>query len=269
MAEMNWMGLLAMVVFMTGSLAAWAEGTKNIQDNSFLLEEAYNQEPGVIQHIQALQYMKDKSWNYAFTEEWPVPRETHQLSVTVPVNHLRSDGTVTGVGDVMLNYRYQLVLKHPVAVAPRLSLILPTGDHREGLGDDAFGFQANLPVSVEIGDTWVTHWNLGVTHIPGARGPSGVRRDTTGFNYGASVIYLPSANVNLLLETVGSSAESIRVDGFVGREESLFINPGVRFAVNHSSGLQIVPGIAVPIGLGPSRGDYGVFIYLSLEHPAF
>jgi hypothetical protein len=28
-----------------------AQGTPPIQDNSFLIEEAYNQEPGVVQHI--------------------------------------------------------------------------------------------------------------------------------------------------------------------------------------------------------------------------
>src|SRR3972149_3621681 len=30
---------------------AESEGPKNISDNSFLIEEAYNQEPGVVQHI--------------------------------------------------------------------------------------------------------------------------------------------------------------------------------------------------------------------------
>ena len=43
--------------------------TKKIQDNSFLIEEAYNQEPGVIQHIQTFQYMKDGTWGYTFTQE--------------------------------------------------------------------------------------------------------------------------------------------------------------------------------------------------------
>jgi hypothetical protein len=31
--------------------------------------------------------------------------------------------------------------------------------------------------------------------------------------------------------------------------------------------LQIVPGLAIPLGLGPSKGDKGVFVYLSFEHP--
>jgi hypothetical protein len=41
----------------------------------------------------------------------------------------------------------------------------------------------------------------------------------------------------------------------------------VRLAVNRPGGLQIVPGIAVPIGVGPSRGDVAVILYLSFEHP--
>jgi hypothetical protein len=39
-----------------------------IQDNSFLIEEAYNQEPGVVQHITTLR-RQDRSWFYSFTQE--------------------------------------------------------------------------------------------------------------------------------------------------------------------------------------------------------
>jgi hypothetical protein len=41
----------------------------------------------------------------------------------------------------------------------------------------------------------------------------------------------------------------------------------VRAAFNFSSGLQIVPGIAAPLGAGSSSGEKGVFVYLSFEHP--
>jgi hypothetical protein len=267
---MRMMGLLAMLVFVTfGYSGAWAEETKKIRDNSFLLEEAYNQEPGVIQHIQAFQYMRERSWGYTFTEEWPVPRETHQLSLTIPVTRLRDGGTETGIGDIMLNYRHQLIFKDPVALAPRLSLILPTGNDKKGLGDGSFGLQANIPLSVELSDKWVSHWNMGMTYIPRAKGPGGATNDTVGFNYGASFIYLLSENLNLMVEAAGTSSESLEGDGLRRREESFFINPGVRFAIDTKSGLQIVPGIGVPIGVGPSRGEHGVFLYLSFEHPLF
>jgi hypothetical protein len=34
------------------------------------------------------------------------------------------------------------------------------------------------------------------------------------------------------------------------------------------SGIQIVPGISFPIGVGPAnRGEEGFLLYLSIEHP--
>jgi hypothetical protein len=260
------LGILAILA--TGPPGA-AEETKKIRDNSFLLEEAYNQERGVVQHIQAFQYMKDRSWTYSFVQEWPVPKETHQLSYTIPVSHFHDGETETGIGDVLLNYRYQAILKDPVALAPRLSLILPTGNHEKGLGSGAVGFQANLPLSVELSEKWVTHWNLGLTFVPEARGANGGRTDTVGLNYGAGIVYLLSENLNLLVEAVGNSNETVEGDGLAKREHAFFINPGLRFALNFKSGLQIVPGIAMPIGVGPSGGEYGAFLYLSLEHPLF
>jgi hypothetical protein len=48
---------------------------------------------------------------------------------------------------------------------------------------------------------------------------------------------------------------------------SAIVNPGIRWAHNFPSGLQIVPGVSFPIGFGPSNGSRGVFFYLSFEHP--
>jgi hypothetical protein len=261
--------LFFLVMFALGPAAAEGEEAGKIRDNSFLLEEAYNQERGVVQHIQTFQYMKDHSWTYSFTQEWPVPKETHQLSYSIPVLHLHDDGTETGFGDVSLNYRYQAILKDPVAFAPRLSLIVPSGSHNKGLGNGAVGYQANLPLSLELSEKWVTHWNLGMTFVPGAKGADGGKADTVGFTYGAGIVHLLSENFNVLLEAVGSSTESVVGNGLTRREHVFFLNPGVRFAVNFKSGLQVVPGIGVPIGVGPSSGEYGAFLYLSLEHPLF
>src|SRR5262249_28473234 len=63
---------------------ACADDTPSIQDNSFLVEEAYNQERGVVQHISGFTYFSDsKDWAYTFTQEWPVPGLRHQLSYTL------------------------------------------------------------------------------------------------------------------------------------------------------------------------------------------
>ncbi len=45
------------------------------------------------------------------------------------------------------------------------------------------------------------------------------------------------------------------------------MSPGIRWAYNFKSGLQIVPGLATPLGVGPSSGDKGIIIYLSFEQP--
>ena len=263
------LGILGFLAILVTGASGVAEETKRIRDNSFLLEEAYNQERGVVQHIQAFQYMNGGFWAYSFTQEWPVPKETHQISYTIPVSRVKEEGTETGIGDVALNYRYQAILKDPVAFAPRLSLLLPTGSHEKGLGNGAVGYQANLPLSVELSEKWVTHWNLGATYVARARGIDGAEADTLGFNYGTGFVHLLSENFNLMLEAVGTSSESVEGTGLTSREHAFFINPGLRFALNFKSGLQIVPGIGVPIGIGPSSGEYGVFLYLSLEHPLF
>lgn len=251
-------GMLFLVVS-----AGFAEEANKIEDNSFLIEEAYNQEPGIVQHIQSFQYMENKQWAYTFTQEWPVPGRTHQLSYTVPLYRLGEDRMRTGLGDVQLNYRYQLLDREDLAVAPRLSLLLPTGDHRKGFGRGSPGVQTNIPLSLTLSDKWVTHWNAGLTVTPNARGEDGRSGDTLDGNAGASVIYLLHQDLNLVLEMAWNANQS--VDG--KREHTLLLNPGARFAINFSSGLQIVPGIAVPIGIGPSGGEYGVFLYLSFEHP--
>jgi hypothetical protein len=53
----------------------------------------------------------------------------------------------------------------------------------------------------------------------------------------------------------------------VARADSWFLSPGVRGAFNCPGGLQIVPGVAWPIGIGPSRGSSYLLVYLSFEHP--
>ncbi len=248
---------------------SFAEEIKKIQDNSFLLEEAYNQEDGVIQHIQVFQYLKkSKDWQYSFTQEWPAPKQAHQLSYTIPAAHLDGADT-TGIGDVLLNYRYQAIMQDRVALSPRLSLILPTGDYKKGLGTDTVGYQINIPLSVELSDKVVTHWNMGATFTPRAKDVAEERANIRGFNYGASLIYLVNENFNLMLETAGTSVETSPVNGLSATESTFFINPGMRFAINFRSGLQVVPGFSIPIGVGPSEGEYGGLLYLSFEHPLF
>ncbi len=254
-----------------GSPAA-APAPRPIQDNSFLVEEAYNQEPGVVQHISSfMRLWTSRDWAYTFTQEWPLPRHArHQLSYTVVVTSAGAfPGSGAGFGDTLLNYRYQLIGNGEtrVAFSPRASLILPTGDSAFGRGYGGFGVQASLPLSVVLNDKIVTHWNLGATIIPNARNAAGDRARTAGYNLGQSVVWLAKPRFNVLLETVWSGEEEVMGPGRTQRSHSLLLSPGIRWAYNFKSGLQIVPGVAVPIGAGPSSGERGLILYLSFEHP--
>ena len=256
------------VLLLASVRPAAAADEPSIQDNSFLLEEAYNQEEGVVQHINAFTRLRGSGeWAYTFTQEWPAPGVKHQLSYTLPAAGGSSQGR--GIGDVALNYRYQWIGNGnaKIAVAPRLSLLLPTGSVDEGRGTGAVGFQLNLPASTVLSRRWVAHWNAGATYTPSAEDAAGGKADVESYNLGQSFIWQPSGIFNFMLETAWTSERTKVAHGEAVTEENLLVSPGIRWAYNFPSGLQIVPGVAFPIGVGPSDGDKSIFLYLSFEHP--
>jgi hypothetical protein len=70
-----------------------------------------------------------------------------------------------------------------------------------------------------------------------------------------------------MLESIFNSLQQVTAPDKTEWSNSSYISPGVRWAYNFKNGLQIVPGVAMPIGVGASSGQKGVFIYLSFEHP--
>ena len=244
----------------------------SIQDNSFLIEEAYNQEPGVIQHITTFARLWNaKDWNATLTEEFPGRRNPrNQYSYTLVGMHAGGfEESGVGFGDLMLNYRYQLVGNGDsrVAFAPRLSVVVPTGDVTRGRGSGGTGVQTNLPLSVVLHRRLVSHWNAGSTFIPRAQGPDHSRAGAVGYNLGASLVYLLSPRVNFLVEVSESRFQSVVRPGGTEWTRASYLNPGIRWAYNFKNGSQIVPGVAVPIGIASSYGEAGIFLYLSFEHP--
>ena len=242
-----------------------------IQDNSFLIEEAYNQEVGVVQHINTFtRYQDSKDWVYTFTQEWPMGSQAHQLSFTLPYQRLGAslDGK-QGFGDVALNYRYQLLGDGDalVAISPRLSVLLPTGDAKTGYGRGALGLQVMFPVSWVLNDSFAAHTNIGATHTPRAQNPLGERASTQDLMLGQSLIWLVNPRFNVMLEYVHTGAQAVAGPGQTERQTATYLSPGIRWAYNFPSGLQIVPGLAFPIGVGASKGEKAVFLYLSFEHP--
>lgn len=247
-----------------------ARPVDGIMDNSFLIEEAYNQEAGVIQHIfngvygvDKLRGPDDNAWNLVFTQEWPVFSQTHQFSYTVPYSFVETGGQRdNGVGDVLLNYRWQAVFEEKTltAFAPRFSLVLPTGEHSQGFGNDTLGYQWNLPFSTAIGDRWFLHANAGLTYLPDA-GPA-PREDLLHYNAGLSAIYCVNDRLHFMLESVGNWND----EAGASRELALVVSPAVRYAFNFKNDSQLVLGVGVPVGLTRQAPDVGVFLYVSFEH---
>lgn len=240
-----------------------------IQDNSFLVEEAYNQSPGVVQNISVLQYYRRSgTWIGQFTQEWPVGGLSNQLSYTLSVVRPAS-GIPVGVGDALIHYRYQLVggPDAPLAIAPRLSLILPTGSYRMSRGLGAPGVTAAIPASIALAERWVLHVNAGLAVIPRARNALGDRARVSTWSAAGSVVWLTRPSLNFQLEYRYDNFASVIGPGEAARGSQTTVSPGVRWAYNFPSGLQIVPGVAVPISLADGRRERSVLLYLSFEGP--
>jgi hypothetical protein len=263
--------LISLLLFATLATRVSAqEFSEAIEDNSFLIEEAYNQEDRVVQHIFNGTYLSTRrDVLYSFTQEWPMGGQIHQISYTVAYQTL--SGRTNGLGDVLINYRYQLWdEKEWCWIAPRLSIILPTGKSAEGLGNGVVGVQLSLPASKRWTNEFVAHINVGATILPNVESTisSGntVRRTLQSYSVATSGIYLLSLNVNLMLEALYNYSASISDSGTLVFSSGTIVSPGIRFAINIGK-LQIVPGLAFPISFTSTTRDLNVFAYLSFEHP--
>lgn len=263
--------LLTLVQLMTVAALAQhpAAFPPAIEDNSFFIEEAYNQEPRVVQHItNAAWFFTPADFSFSFTQEWPVGSQDHQLSYTLPYAS-PAGMSVSGIGDVLLNYRYQAYDEGEdgFAFAPRLSVILPTGKKENGLGSGVVGVQINLPYSRRLSRDWVIHLNAGGTILPNVKGEAGgTERTLSDMVGGTSIIWLASENLNLMLEALVTNAGEIAATGEVVRSTGAIVNPGLRYAIDVGS-LQIVPGISVPVSITEGATQAGMLLYLSFEHP--
>ncbi|NUN68521.1 MAG: transporter [Bacteroidetes bacterium] len=257
------MRLFVFTLLLTATLSA-QEFTKAIEDNSFFIEEAYNQEQRVVQHITNASFLNNTNslfdaYDLSFTQEWPAGGRTHQLSYTVPYSIVGTPGT-SGIGDVMLNYRFQMVDSPARAFAPRVSVILPTGDKQRGLGSEVFGIQTNLPYSERISNTFVTHVNIGGTYSPDGIEVGSSTEDYSDIFVGGSAILLLSYRLNVMMEILYiNSGSSDR------RTDEMIVSPGMRFAID-IGGVQIVPGLAFPYSSSTHETTKGMFLYISTEH---
>lgn len=229
-----------------------------IQDNSFLVEEAFNQEPGVFQNIFGF-VRGAGAWEFAFTQEWPFRSQAHQVSYTLPL--VGGPELGDGIGDTLINYRYQALTETATrpAFSPRLSFILPTGGRDRGR--ETLGYQVNLPFSKQFND-WYVHANAGFTSFPGVN-VDGVAEETNLFtpHVGASVIWRARPMVHPMLEMVFRSEETI-----TDRESLFTISPGLRLGRNLGE-RQLVLGAALPVTFFDGGSDGAALVYVSYELP--
>ncbi len=229
-----------------------------IMDNSFLVEEAFNQERGIFQNIFGF-HRSGGEWEFAFTQEWPLGSQKHQFSYTLPF--LDHSSRNAGIGDVQINYRFQATTEEGggPAFSPRLSLILPT----DGSGDDSLGLQVNLPVSRQRGDVYF-HANAGFTWLPRAEGAD-ERVSLLTPQISASAIYRLRPMFNLMLENVLEFEQSAAPGGGTARQTVYTLAPGARGGWNLGDH-QLILGGAIPISFA-GETNAGVFLYFSYELP--
>jgi hypothetical protein len=239
--------LVSLVLVPTAAFAQTKPAPKfGILDNSFLVEEAFNQEAGIFQNIFVVTRSRDGVWLGAFTQEWPVISSRHQASFTLPFSVENGTGAS---GDVALNYRFQVWeerARRP-AFAPRISLLMPTSADRTW--DDGIAWQFNLPFSKQVGAVYL-HGNAGITFEKGGGSP---------FVAGSAIVAV-APMFNVMFETLVLTASEAEQ-----RDAVWIFSPGCRTGWNFGAH-QLVAGVAVPVTRGAER-DVAALGYLSYELP--
>ena len=232
-----------------------------LEDNSFLIEEAYNQPARVVQHISAAE-LHHGATLFSFTQEWPLGGQANQLSYTI----VAQEDQGFSLGDALINYRYQAIGKGSahVWVAPRLSALVPVGDATKKGGNGGWGLDGDIPVSWEVGKRLSVHGNLGGTWRPSAENGAGMTATTFEPFFGASAVIFLLPELNLMAESVWRDGAAVVAAGKSTHGWDQAVTLGARAGFDFPSGLQIVPGVAwMPaIGDTPRRA----FLYLSFEH---
>ena len=197
----------AILLLLVVSSAARAQAARpfEITDNSFLVEEAFNQEAGIFQNIAT----------FRMNARDELGHELHAgvAAVQPSASDLLHD-PLRGSDRRSGRRRRNDPLSHPAADRGRrnagvLAAHLPDRAERQrdrGLGNGSAGWQVNLPFSEQAGDTYL-HWNVGGDPaVDGLFTP----------HAGASAIWRARPMVNVMLETM------------IQRKNGFTVSPGAR-----------------------------------------
>jgi hypothetical protein len=259
---------MKIILVLASLLSAQMASAEAIADNSFLVEEAYNQEPGVVQFISVFNKpVKGTDWTYTLINEIPIGDETHQFSYELPYSSIEASDE-KGLEDIKFNYRQEFFRSDKIVTTGRVSLTTPTGNDEKGFGKAAMGYEASLITSVNITDKWFQHWNLGAGITPDAKNTAGEKADNSKYFWAVSNVYLFADNLNFMLEFAGSEEEETTGAKAAVYGSQVVMSPSVRYAFNVGD-WQFVPGVAFPMGVTSNAGDNEVLLYLSIEGKMF
>ena len=208
-----------------------------IEDHTFMAEGGWNREDAALQYNTF--FFRD-AMAFELTQEWAASSPKHQFGFTIP---LFSDDRA-GLGDAMLNYSYQILgtKDSRIAVAPRVSLILPTRSAQ--FGERSSGVQVNFPISASITPRLAAHTNIGASWYRD--------RGERELNLGQSVAFDLTDHLSFSVDAAYTRCG--------GGEHLIVVRPGLQFSIDGPRGLGIAPGVAFP-----TRG--GVLVYVALEQP--
>jgi hypothetical protein len=220
------------------TLPLFAGEPLEIEDLHFFPESGWNRDDGVVQYNA---FVHGRANAHELTQEIGSSGGRHQFSVTVPVYSQQA----TGLGDATVNYRRQLIGGDGsrLAVAPRVSLVLPT--RSRSMGARSSGVQVNVPLSAALTPRLVLHSSAGATWYR--------ERDEREINLAQSLAF--AATDRLTLSVDAAWTRCLEGDGV------FVVRPGVQYGFDTAAGLRIAPGLALP--LGPDRRE--VLLYLTLE----
>ncbi|HEY0653586.1 MAG TPA: hypothetical protein VGD65_10690 [Chryseosolibacter sp.] len=237
----------------------WKNQPMSIEDNSFIIEEAFNQSPGVIQYTASSQVANDGT-AINLECELPLSGERHQLSFSLPT---KVSSFTFAVEELMISYRPLVSGRHRwIMITPRLSLIVPTATIEPRLNGGTFGIEWNFALTKRLSRNVISHINLGSTH-PLARSHNEPQLNRLHDKFcGASLVLALARNMDLLAEFKATNASGHFASAGTW---NLVANPGCRFLFKVTN-FVIVPGLSAPIewrtGLPVARQ---LLIYLSIE----
>lgn len=230
--------LLTAAILALASSVAFAAGPSSIEDVAFFPESGWNRDGAVLQFNT---FFSGERTAHDITQEWATsPSGRHQLSYTIPLY----DEAEPLLGDASLNYRFQLTGKahSSYAIAPRLSLLLPTreGDDGERTG----GLQFAIPFSVAISSRLESHSSVGGSWFSGERESELALTQSFAYNLTDAVTLSVDA-----ASTRSASGDTVTV-----------VRPGIQFAFELRGGVSVAPGVAFPTG-------GGALFFVTMERP--